>query len=329
MTRKLAIYLIFLALFTVGIFETTRRVIAEQPPTVVWHTRVVDDPPAPPTLAPTPLVQQPLVTAGDAFTPSPSGRSFAFVSKTGEVTIVDAATGHVISHVAVGADVQAVHWVSERLLLVVTTTHTLYTYDVFAARLRFIAYLQAPLNQPFAAMTATAYTNDLYVFYANSQGNTVFQFDTNEHMWAHSIGNLSVRQAYAGATDLTLYVVNDANDLYQLRGGYLSRIASSVAILAGHGNTVYLATLNANHLVTQVSVLNRDGKRSTIRTLSKPVPVGDVVVDRDGVVFTVTDSQLDDLNHGKTWFAPKGCQLRVVNHVVLLVSASGYRVVVD
>ena len=64
-------------------------------------------------------------------------------------------------------------------------------------------------------------------------------------MYCEALGDLAIRQAYYGTTNLTLYLVDDRQRLWTYRYGVLREIASRVALIRGAGDAIDCAQLNA------------------------------------------------------------------------------------
>ncbi|GMA58281.1 hypothetical protein GCM10025858_27840 [Alicyclobacillus sacchari] len=259
---------------------------------------------------------------------SPSGNVLAVLGADGRLQVAAAQSGVVIDRVQAHAPIIHVTWISDRLLFFVTADNVLYTDDVLNQRVRAIAQLDAPAGESLREIAFSAYTNDVFVIYAGDGGNTVFQFDTNEHMYERSIANLAIRRAYDSTTALTLYLSDASNRLYQWRSGALQQIATHVAIIANRGNTVYGASLNQAGQAISVKAYN--GERwHTIGTLRQPVRPADIVIDHTGRIYVVHRDALIDPAKGLTWLAPPGARLMLAGHDILLVRGSMYRVIVD
>ncbi|MCL6487944.1 MAG: hypothetical protein K6T76_03260 [Alicyclobacillus mali] len=301
---------------------------AQHPP-IQWRTVVVREP------APQPVARVSLRGSGidwtrvRAWAPSPSRLAAFALEPSGEIRVFDLRTGRAIADLSFSAGVSAAAWASDRLLLILTGGRVLETYDVWNHVSRYVASLDPPAGMTCRALAWSGYTNDLYVIFSGSQGNEVYYFDTNEHMYAESLGTLSIRQAYDGATNLTLYVVDAHQELWTYRGGLLHLATSRVALIRGAGNTVYCAALNAAG--EAVAVRAFDGHSwSTICRLPAPVPASRLVVDHAGRVYEVSRLELED-DAGRIARAPRGTSFVPSQSADAVIAADGsaYGVVLD
>lgn len=302
--------------------------VKHEPPLVRWKTVTVHDPPPLPQLQTTGMVKQPMVRQAENVFPSPDGTFLGCVDG-GTLTVVDAKTGAVVRRTTASHPIIDVVWIRDRLLFYVTSANQLVTFDVLANRVRPIYTSDPPAGQTFRALAFSDYTNDVFFIYGSAKGNTVYQFDTNEHVWATSIGAIGVQNAYYGTTSKILYLDDAKHNLYQLNGGYLQRISQRAAILRGAGNSLFYADLNKLGQAIAVEERNDSGQTRLVCRLEKPAPVADVVIDHAGKVFVAAGDVVENEMERREWRVPSGYQLRVAGHDILLIRGATFRVVVD
>jgi hypothetical protein len=327
MTKKLSIYLVFLAILAVGIFVGMHALLAHRAVPVVWKTLKVKDPPSLPVLNTGKMISEPLSLANKAIVPSPQGNSFAVLSKPTELTVVDVQSGRVVSQTVTSHPIQNVTWISERLLFM-TTNHTLFTFDIQSRKVRLIQSF-APVGRPLQTIAFSPYTNDVFVVFSNQSGNTVYQFDTNEHDYIRNIGQLSIRHASYGSTNLTLYIEDTNHTLYQLKNGVLTRLRQHAAILKGAGNDLYAANLNRENQVISVGKYDGNGIWHQLCKLATPVSIGNVVVDHSGKIFAAFPHELVDESDNHRWGVPSGFEMNVLANEIVLTKGDQYKVVVN
>lgn len=329
MSRKLSLYIAFLLLLTIGIGVGMHAYFAQRAQRVVWKTVTVKDPPGLPVLPVDHVIRQPALTSSQVAVASPGGSLFAVLSKPDELTILDAQNGHVVSQTRSTGTIQNVTWVSDRLLFFLTSNNTLFTYDVLAQRVRLIQSFQVSSNESFRTIAFSSYTNDTFVIFSNQSGNTVYQFDTNEHDYLRNLGNLSILHAYYGTTNLTLYIEDTNHTLYELKNGYIRRLRQHAAILKGAGNELYYATLNEKGEAVSVEKYDNHGVSQAVCSLPAPTPIGDVVIDHAGHVFAVQGNTLFDAMHHRQFRVPAGFSIRVIGNQMILVKGADYKVLVN
>ncbi|GLV14437.1 hypothetical protein Heshes_21210 [Alicyclobacillus hesperidum] len=305
-----------------------RAAALARPAEVIWKTVDVREPAPYPTLPLRPAVKLADLSNASVLTASPSGNMLALLTTGGQLQVVAAQSGVVIDRVQAQAPIVHVTWISDRLLFLVTADNVLYTDDVLNQRIRAIAQLHVPAGESLRQIALSTYTNDVFVIYASDAGNTVFQFDTNEHMYERSFGDLAIRRAYYSATALTLYLSDVSNHLYQWRAGFMKPIATDVTIVAGRGNTLYCASLDGRGQA--LAVKSYDGSRwHTIVTLQHPVAPSAITIDHAGQVYVMSHDALTAPAQGLTWLAPQGAHFTLAGHDILLVRGNTYRVIVD
>ncbi|SIS93493.1 hypothetical protein [Alicyclobacillus vulcanalis] len=282
------------ALFgTAAVLWGAEEAARSRPAPVIWHTVTVREP------APQPVVKTPLDARGIdleqaiAWDPSPSRLAAFALGQRGDLTVFNLRTGARIARLDPGPGAAKAVWVSDRLLLILTRGNALETYDVWNHVLRWIAALEPPAGTTCRAIAWSGYTNDLFVIFSASWGNEVYEFDTNEHMTLWSLGHLDVEQAYYGATNLTLYVVDAAHRLWSYRAGVLRLVATHVALIRGAGNTVYCAVLGANGEAVEVRAFDGQAWRTVCR-LKSSAPVSNLIVDHAGNVYIVSRGLVQD-----------------------------------
>ncbi|ACV57820.1 hypothetical protein [Alicyclobacillus acidocaldarius] len=326
--KRLGMYLTILA-GTAAVLWGAQEVARSHPAPIRWHRVVVREPP------PEPILQTPLRARGAdferalAWDPSPSRLAAFAVEPGGQLLVFDLRTGNALARLHVSSGVASAEWVSDRLMLILTGGGLLETYDVWNHVLRSIASLHPPAGMVYRAVAWSGYTNDLYVIFSSVWGNEVYYFDTNEHMYAESLGDLSIRQAYDGSTDLTLYVVDAHHRLWVDRAGLLRPVASQVALIRGAGNTIYCAELNARG--EAVAVRAFDGRAwTTLCRLPSPVPASCLVIDHAGHTYIVSRQFIEDAS-GRVARAPQGAFFFASQSAdaVVAVRGSAYGVVMD
>jgi len=326
--KRLGMYLTILA-GTAAVLWGAQEVARSHPAPIRWHTVVVREPPQEPIL-PIPLpARSAALQRALAWDPSPSRLAAFAVGPKGELWVFDLRTGNSVARFHFSSGVASAAWVSDRLILLLTGGGQLETYDVWNHVLRSIASLHPPAGMVCRAVAWSGYTNDLYVIYASPWGNEVYYFDTNEHMYAESLGDLSIRQAYDGSTDLTLYVVDAHHRLWADRDGLLRPLASQVALIRGAGNTIYCAELNARG--EAVAVRAFDGRAwTTLCRLPSPVPASSLVIDHAGHTYIVSRRFIEDAS-GRVARAPQGAFFFASQSAdaVVAVRGSAYGVVMD
>lgn len=325
MTKKLAVYLLFLACLTVGLYMGMESFLSTHPkPTIIKQTTVVKKKP---TLTISKLMTQPILRHASQMKASPEGNEIAAITGSNTLTVVDAQTGRVVSKTSVSGNISSLDWVSDRLLFVMSSHNVLYSYDVFAQRLRLIHSFLSGLT--FECITFSSYTNDLFVVFTSQNQNVIYQFDTNEHYYTRSLGTLPIRNAFYTSTNFTLYYVDSAHTLYQLKNGYVEKLRQNVAILRGAGNVLYYAILDHQNHVSSVARYGDQGNSVLLCRLKHPAELGQLVIDHAGTVFLTTPTELYDVTHGKYWAIPRGFTLKIAGSTILLTHGSKYRVVVD
>jgi WD40 repeat protein len=329
MTKKLSLYLVFLAVLTVGLYGGIKNYVTHQATRVVWKTRTVIDPPARPILNTDKLTLQPALTHSQVIVPSPEGSEFAVLTQPNTLTFVNAQSGRVVSRTVLKDTIRNVTWISDRLLFIMTNSNTLWTDDVQAQKVRLIHSFQVPSSQSFQTIAFSAYTNDVFVIFGNQSRNTVYQYNTNEQYYIRNIGNISVVNAYYQSTNMTLFMENMNHTLYQLKNGDITRLQQHAAILKGAGNVLFYARLNSKNQVVSVAEYDDHGQSHLIADLPTPVPVADVVVDHSGKMFIAGPYDLLDVLQKRTWVVPKGFRLKVAGSNLLLMRGGQYQVVVN
>ncbi|WP_304457991.1 hypothetical protein [Alicyclobacillus sendaiensis] len=326
--KSLGMYLTMLAGAALALWGA-EAIARFRPAPIRWHTVLVHEPPRAPVLE-TPLRgQNAALERALSWDPSPSRLAAFAVEPNGELGVFDLRTGDSLASLRFSSGLKSAVWVSDRLILLLTGDGQLETYDVWNHQLRWIAALHAPAGMAWRAVAWSGYTNDLYVIYAGSWGNEVYYFDTNEHMYVESIGDLSIRQAYDGATDVTLYLVDARHRLWADQNGLLRLVASHVALIRGAGNTVYCADLDAQGKA--VAVRAYDGRAwTTLCRLPSPVSPSSLVVDHAGHTYIVSRGFIEDPS-GRVARAPEGAALLASQSqdAVVAVRKSAYGVVID
>ncbi|AEJ42714.1 hypothetical protein [Alicyclobacillus acidocaldarius] len=326
--KRLGMYLTILA-GTAAVLWGAQEAARSRPAPVRWHTVVVHEPPQEPILQIPLRAQTAALQRALAWEPSPSRLAAFAIEPKGELWVFELRTGNSVARLRFSSGLASAAWVSDRLILLLTGAGQLETYDVWNHVLRFIASLHPPAGMVCHAMAWSGYTNDLYVIFAGPWGNQVYYFDTNEHMYVESIGDLSIRQAYYSATDLTLYVVDAHHRLWADREGLLRPLASQVALIRGAGNSVDCAALNARG--EAVAVRAFDGRAwTTLCRLPSPVPASSLVMDHAGHTYIVSRQYIEDPS-GRVARAPQGAFFFAAQSAdaVVVVRGSAYGIAVD
>lgn len=315
---------------TAAVLWGAQEAARSQSAPVHWRTVVVHEPP------PVPVAQVPMHAQGADFDhardwdASPSRLAAFAIEPGGQIRVFDFRTGRPVANLRFSSGVSAASWVSDRLLLILTGGDVLETYDVWNHVLRYIASLHPPPGMACRALAFSGYTNDLYVIFSGPWGNEAYYFDTNEHMYTEVIGSLPIRQAYYGATDLTLYVVDAEHRLWTYRGGTLRLVGSGVALIRGAGNSVYCAALNPAGDAVAIRAFDGSGWKAICR-LPSPVPVSSLVIDHDGHPYVVTPRWLEDGVGRAVVRAPQGAAFIASQGADAVVVANGraYGVAID